>query len=184
MNPRIREFFALAADFAFVTVSVLVILVAGGASFYLRQNIAQLEQEHASVRTEGEGMLKTIAGAVALRNDREAIGAATREISANLITEENLADNLGYFYKIEDQSHARITELHQLAVPAGNSSPGAKTIPFSVNVTGTFLQVFTFLHELEHGPRLMRITAFSFDRRAQGGDSVVLELNLEMLAKP
>jgi Tfp pilus assembly protein PilO len=184
MNPRFRQFLELAAEYAFVTVSIVVIVAAGAASYYLRQSIAALEQEHAVIRTEGESVLKTIAGATALRNDRETIAAAARDISANLITEENLADNLGYFYKIEDQSHARISELHQVTVSVGNSSSGARTIPFSANITGTFAQVYGFLYQLEHGPRLMRINSFSFARRVQAGDAVVLEINLEMLAKP
>jgi hypothetical protein len=186
MNPRLRQFVELAADYAFVTLCVVVVLAAGTASYFLRQSIAELEQEHTFIRTEGESVLKTIAGATALRSDRELIGAAAREMNSNLITEENLADNLGYFYRIEEQSHARISELHQVPSSAASASSASstKTVQFTVNVTGTFGQVFSFLHQLEHGPRLMRITAFSFDRRASSGDSVVLELNLEMLARP
>lgn len=184
MNQRLRQFFALAVDYAFVTTCLLAVIIGGTASYFLRQSIAELEREHTFIRTEGEGILKTIAGAAALRNDRELIGAAAREINANLITEENLADNLGYFYKIEDQSHARISELHQLSAPASTASSSTKTVPFAVNITGTFAQVTSFLYQLEHGPRLMRITSFSFDRRLPTGDAVVLELNLEMLARP
>jgi len=185
MNPRLRQLVDLSVDYAFVSVCLLVVLVAGSASYFLRQNVAELEHEHAFIRGEGETVLKTIAGAAALRNDRVALEAAVREINANLITEENLADNLGYFYKIEEQSHARISELHQQPSAAGANSGGSvKTVPFSVNVTGTYTQVTSFLYQLEHGPRLMKINAFSFTRRVSTGDAVVLELNLEMLARP
>jgi Tfp pilus assembly protein PilO len=181
VNSVLRQLISLARDYAFITLCLVVILVAGSASYFLRQNVAELEHELAFIRTDGEGVLRTIANATALRNDRELIGAAAKEINANLITEDNLAENLGYFYKIEDQSHARI-DVHELAAPVSSSS--TRTVPFTVTVSGTFSQVFSFLHQLEHGPRLMRITTFSFSRRVPTGDSVVLELNLDMLARP
>ena len=135
MNQRLRQFIDLAADHAFVSICLAVVLLAGSAGYFLRQSIAELEEAHAFIRGEGEAVLKTIAGAAALRNDRAVFEAAVKEINANLITEENLADNLGYFYKIEEQSHARISELHQQATPAASSGGSFKTIPFSVNVT-------------------------------------------------
>jgi Tfp pilus assembly protein PilO len=184
MNARLRQLVSLAADYAFVSICAAVILVAGGAGYFLRQSIKELEHEHEFIRGEGETVLRIIAGAAALRSDRAAIEAAVREMNSNLITEENLADNLGYFYKIEEQSHARISELHQQTTPPSNGAGTVKTVPFSVNVTGTFAQVTSFLHQLEHGPRLMKITAFTFDRRSPAGDAVLLELNLEMLARP
>jgi Tfp pilus assembly protein PilO len=184
MNRRLRQLVNLAADYAFVSLCLLVILVAASASVILRQSIAGLEEEHAYIREEGEAVLKTIAGATAMRNDRTRLAAAVREINAHLISEDNLADNLGYFYRIEDQSHARISELHQQPTAVGSSGGTVKTVPFTVNVTGTYEQVTSFLYQLEHGPRLMKISAFSFNRRLLTGDAVVLELNLEVLARP
>ena len=184
MNPRLRQVLELASEHAFVTICLVIFLAAGGTGYYLNRKVAVLEAEHEIVRAEGENDQRMIAGAAALRADREAVAAAVKEIRANLIVEENLADNLGYFYKLEDQSHARISDLHQMPSPVGATNSTVKTVPFTVNVTGTFAQVYSFLYQLEHGPRLMRITAFTFDRKLQSGDSVVLELTIEMLARP
>jgi len=184
MNQRLRQFINLVRDYAFISVSVTVVIVAGLAGYLLRRNVTQLEQEHALVRQDVEAMRKMLAGAPTLRTDRAAVEAAVKELGANLITEDNLADNLGYFYRIEEVSHARISELHQQTGAAAGTSANFKAIPFTVNVTGSFGQVLSFLHQVEHGPRLAKITAFNVSRRAQGGDAVILELSLDLLARP
>ncbi|HVU18742.1 MAG TPA: hypothetical protein VHD32_17695 [Candidatus Didemnitutus sp.] len=184
MNGFLRPILDFVREYAFVTICLVVFLAAGSSAFIVWRGLAQLESEYEVVRTEDEGQQKLISGAASLKADRETIAAAAQEMTSNLLIEENLADNLGYFYKIEDQSRARISDLHQLASPVGAANSTSKSVPFTVNITGSFSQVFSFLYQLEHGPRLMRITAFTFDRKAQTSDSVVLELNLDMLARP
>lgn len=184
MSAFFSRILDLISEYAFLAICSVVFLGAGTSAFIVWRGLAQLESEYEVVRTEDEGQQKLISGAASLRADRETITAAAQEMRSNLLIEENLADNLGYFYKIEDQSRARISELHQLAAPLNATNGTSKSVPFTVNVTGSFSQVFSFLHQLEHGPRLMRITAFTFDRKAQTSDSVVLELNLEMLGRP
>lgn len=184
MNPRLRQFIELLRDYAFVSACVVVVAVTGTAGYFLHKNVLELENTVNAVHAEGDAMLKTLAGAGALRADREAIATAVHEINANLITEENRAENVGYFYKLEDQSHTRISELHQLAAPVGSGNSTAKIVPFSVSVSGSYRDVLSFVSQLEQGPRLMRIIAFTFDRRSSSGDSVVLTLSIEMLARP
>jgi Tfp pilus assembly protein PilO len=184
MNGFFARIFGLMRDYAFVTICTVVLFGAAIAGYVVRRGLAELEADHEVVRSEDDAQQKLIAGAASLRADRETIAAAAQEMSGDLLIEENLADNLGYFYKIEDQSRARISDLHQLTSPLGAANSTSKAVPFTVNVTGSFAQVFSFLYQLEHGSRLMRITAFTFDRKVQTGDNVVLELNLEMLARP
>ncbi|HEY4302157.1 MAG TPA: hypothetical protein VGM73_14880 [Candidatus Didemnitutus sp.] len=184
MTAFFQRAFGLMKEYAFVTLCTVVFLGAGTAGYLVRGGLKLMEADHEVVRSEDEIQQKLIAGAANLRADRDAIAAAAQEMTSSLLIEENLADNLGYFYKIEDQSRARISDLHQMPAPLGAANGTSKSVPFTVNVTGSFAQVFGFLYQLEHGSRLMRITAFTLDRKAQAGDSVVLDLNLEMLARP
>ena len=103
-------------------------------------------------------------------------------IQANLIREGELAENLGYFYQLETLSKARLTQLSQLSSqPAAADAPFI-AIPFSIRATGSYRQVMRFLHELESGPRLCRVTSYGLS--GEGDARVQLDLSIEMLGRP
>jgi Tfp pilus assembly protein PilO len=184
MNARLRELVALAGDFPFFTSCVMIALLAGGIAGVFYRQLSELQYKHDRVRKEGEVMLATIKSANTLRSQRDNLDNAVQAINSSLITEDNLAENLGYFYKIEDQTHARITDLHQAAsnpLPAGAK---LKTVPVVISITGGFPQVSAYLRQIETGPRLIKISSFSFHRSKSSSDIVALDLTLDMLARP
>ena len=183
MNPRLRQLLVLAREFPFVATCVAVAVFAIATAAYLQHQQSELQFTHDRVRREGEAMIVTIKSASTLRNERTNLEAALAEINANLVAEDNLAENLGYFYKIEDQTHARITDLHQNSACTANGNR-FKVVPVALNITGGFAQVSAFLRQVETGPRLIKVSSFSFHRLKPTGDSVTLELGLEMLAHP
>ncbi|HET7535098.1 MAG TPA: type 4a pilus biogenesis protein PilO [Candidatus Didemnitutus sp.] len=186
MSPRLRNLFSLAREYKFVSACVVLIVVAGASSYFFYTTLARLERQQALARDEGMAVLKTLASANTLRSDRAYIDEALKEIEGNLVTEDNLADNVGYFYKIEEQTHAHVTDLRQQ--PSAPTKPDAesryKLVPVSFSVTGTFAQVIAFVHQVERGPRLMKITGFNVRRRQAGGNVVTMDLSLEMLGRP
>jgi Tfp pilus assembly protein PilO len=184
MNSRVRHLLGLARDYKFVTACVIVILLAGGTSYFFYTALVRLERQQAQARDEGMAVLKTLASANSLRSDRAYIDDALKDIDGNLVTEDNLADNVGYFYKIEEQTRAHITDLRPQPSPPVNSESRYKLVPVSFSITGTFAQVVAFVHQVEHGPRLMKITAFSVRRRLPTGNTITMDLSLEMLGRP
>ncbi len=186
MNPRVRQILGLAREYKFVTACAVIILLAGGTSYFFYTALVRLERQQALARDEGMAVLKTLASANSLRSDRAYIEEALKDIDGNLVTEDNLADNVGYFYKIEEQTRAHITDLRpQPSSPApANSENRYKLVPVSFSVTGSFAQVVAFVHQVEHGPRLMKITGFSVRRRQPTSNTITMDLNLEMLGRP
>ncbi len=184
MSYRLRQLLALAKEHPFVTACLLIILVAGNLSIYFSQQNTELESIQNRLRKDGDATSRTINAAVTLRRDGLMIDNTLKEIDASLVTEDNLAENYGYFYIIEEQTQAQIGELHQNASPAAEGEGKFKTVPVTLTAKGTYAQVFDFLHKIETGSRLIKISSFTMHRSQPTGDAVTLALELNMLAYP
>ena len=184
MMYRLRQLLALANEYAFATVCLIVILAAGNISLYFNLQNTELEHKQARLRKEGDSVIKTVNSATILRNDSQLIDSALKEIDASLVTEDNLAENLGYFYIIEDQTQAQIGELRQNTALVNPAEGKYKTVPATLTVKGTYVQVFDFLHKVETGSRQIKINTFTIHRSQPTGDAVTLEMDLNMLASP
>lgn len=164
------------------TCGLLTVLLSGGAA-YLHVEINRLDSTLKSKSEEGKTMLESLVGSSTLRQELAEIRQVTRRIEENLVVESNLAVNLWYFYKLEEQTKAQLPELHQVSSPASDKSPHFRRVPYGLRVTGTYEHVVAFLLGLETGPRLVKITTFSISRTDPSGASVSLDLNVELLGK-
>lgn len=157
-------------------------LCLGIGAWYLRARTEMLEAEHAERSQEGEAMLKLLVGASTQKAELAMARETARRIEDNLIVETNLAENHWYFFKLEEQTKAKLVEVHQLTSPINDASTLFKRIPYAVRVSGTYEQVAAFLLALETGPRLVSVVGFGFTRQTNG-DLLSLELSLELLGK-
>ena len=172
-----RNFFAFSCS--------LIILVLAGGGWWLWHDIST-QEEKLHVRTlQGEIELETIATSPLLREALHQTRTAVSRIESNLAVETNLADNLGYFYQLEEKTQARIRGLNQLNTggPAEGDRAVYKPIPYTMEVSGTYAQVMDFLQSLESGPRLVKIRSFSFRRADTSSGNVLLQLDLVVLGQ-
>lgn len=158
-------------------------LVCGVGAWLLHDEIGVLEEVHRARSKEGEAMLSLLVGGSTVRTELAAVRETVRRIEENLVVEANLAENLWYFYKLEEQTKARLPELHQLSSPANDKSPLYRRVPYGLRVAGNYEQVASFLLALETGPRLVKITAFNYARSDPGGQALSLDLSVELLGK-
>lgn len=183
MKPRIEQFVALVRRYPYCAVCSLVIFALSGVAWYLSGQNEELEVVRQDRTKEGEAMFGLLVGGSTQREELAAVRDAARRIEENLVIESNLAENAFYFYKFEEQTKARLPELHPLSSPATDASPLYRRVPYTLRVAGTYEQVSAFLFAIESGPRLANITAFGFSRREAGGTGIVLDLSLELLGK-
>ncbi len=165
-----------------VACAVLTVLLGAGA-WFLRQENHNLEAAYRVVAEEGEAMVSKLFEASTLRQELEEVRAITERIDENLVIESNLADNLLYFYRLEDQTKAKLPELHQVSSPTNDKSPLFRRVPYGLRVTGTYEQVAALLLALETGPRVGKVTSFNCARTDLAGSAVALDLNLELLGR-
>ena len=180
MNPGISSFLALVRRYPQSAICALLTLLFGGASGFLWLQDKELELVHRDRSNEGEAMLTVRVGGSTQRQELDAVREATRRIAANLVIETNLAENAWYFYRIEEQTKVRLSELHPISSPTTDSSPLYKRIPYTLRVTGSYEQTAAFLLALESGERLVSIIGFNYARSANG---LALNLNIEVLGK-
>lgn len=182
MSASDRRFLALLRRFPYCAGCIVLTIGLGAAAWFLRGQVADLEVVHRDRSQEGEAMLKTLVGGPAQRQELAIVRETARRIEDNLLIESNLAENHWYFFKLEEQTKARLTEVHQLSAPINDPSTLFKRIPYSVRVAGTYDQVAGFLLALETGPRLVSIVGFGFARQGPPG-TLALDLSLELLGK-
>ncbi|HTL67865.1 MAG TPA: type 4a pilus biogenesis protein PilO [Lacunisphaera sp.] len=183
-----KNFFSQVQDFSrrnpVLVISLAVIVVMGSLSYYLWARQRELTAEHDEVKRSGEDMLQSLTSHARIMAEINSVTQALAFIDKNLVNEGDLAENLGYFYQIENNAHIRFTGLNQLSSQPGPADAPYKTVPFSLRATGTYRQMLRLLHELETGPRLLRVKTFSVTGSDTAEDVVTMELNVELLAKP
>jgi len=182
MKPPAATFLRRNLFAVICSVTTVVLL---GAGWWLWHDLQHQEEILQSRTLQGEAELETIGMSPLLREALAQTRTAVDRINRNLAVESNLADNLWYFYKLEEQTKARIRGLNQLAVsgPGQDDRAEYKPIPYTMEVSGTFAQVMDFVQSLESGPRLVKIRGFSFRRGESSGAAVVLQLDVTVLGK-
>ncbi len=182
MNARFEPLLLLLRRYPFCAACVAITLLSAGTAWILSGQNTDLETARVDRAKEGEAMLALLVGGSTQRQELATVKEAARRIEENLVIDSNLAENAFYFYKFEEQTKARLPELHPLSSPAADSSALYRRVPYTLRVVGTYEQVSAFLFAIETGPRLANITAFSFSRRESEG-GVSLDLSLELLGK-
>jgi hypothetical protein len=170
---------ALLRRYPFCAICLLLTIACGAGSWFMWGNVDELKVVLEDRSKEGKAMLDTLVGGSTQRSELAAVREITRRIDDNLVGEA-LAENYWYFYKIEETAKARLGDLHELNTPLTGNTALFRRVPYTLRVAGTFDQVASFLLALETGPRLVKITSFSFTR---GPTAITLDVNLEMLGK-
>lgn len=175
------QLLALIRRYPLVVVCSLLTVGLGITSYYLWQQRQELATGHDTVRRNGEDVLLSLSSLPRVSSELASVKEATEFIDANLIKEGDLAENLGYFYQLETISKVKLVQVNQLSSQPSNDNPFV-AIPFSLRATGSYRQVMRFIRELETGPRLCRVQAYTFTGGSD--DRVQLDLSLDMLGRP
>lgn len=164
--------------------SIALTLALGLANYFLWHQRRTAVVQHGEVRRKGEQMLRAITNRARIDADLTALQAAIGHLQRHLLDEQSMEVNLGYFYKLEKPARVRLVRLNQLAAPPPAAQSIFKVVPFSMQVTGPYRNTLGFLRALETGPRVLRIRHCSFERNAHDSAELVLDLTIEILAKP
>ena len=185
MKAWLQQFLGFTRRNPAIVASVTVLVIFGAASYFLWERQHNLTASHEEIRRNGEDMLQSLTGHVRIAAEIATLTAALDFIDRNLINEGDLAENLGYFYSIESAAHIRFSQLNQLSSQPQPAENQFKPVPFSLRATGSYRQIIRLLHEMETGPRQLRIRTYTLSQgEGNAEDSVSLDLNVELLARP
>ncbi len=184
MSALFAQFIAFIRFRPVVSACIVLTLGLGVANYFIRQQRRAAMVQHEEVRKKGEQMLRAITNRARIDTDLAALQAANGHIQRHLLDEQSMEVNLGYFYRLEKPARVRLVRLNQLSAPPPVTGSIFKVVPFSLQVAGTYRNVMNFLRSLETGPRVLRIRHSSFERNATDSNDLVLDLTVEILAKP
>lgn len=167
-----------------IATCLAIALLAGLANYPLWERRLVVTGQHELIRQQGETMLAALTDRSRINADLAALTEAQEVIDRNLVSEQSMEVNLGYFYRLEKLNRVRLSRIDQLgATPADRDSP-FRTIPVSLQVSGTYRNLLAFVRELETGPRIMRTSSYRLERADPSGGELALYLTVELLAHP
>jgi Tfp pilus assembly protein PilO len=164
----------------------LVVLALGIANYFIWKDRQELTESHQSLQRSGEDMLLSLTSHSRITTELASVKEALTYIDQHLINEGDLAENLGYFYQIENATRLRLSNVSQLSSSPPSPDQHYKTVPFSLRTMGSYRQVLRVLHAFETGPRLYKFRNYSLTQGPVVDDTAMvnLDLSLELLARP
>lgn len=183
MSIFFQQFLSFNRRYPLVVGCGVLILLLGAASYFQWQNQREQKAKLDDIRQKGESMLISVTNHPRITAELNTVQEALTFIDKNLIAEGDLAENLGYFYQIENRIRIRLSQINQLSSqPQPEGSPFI-AIPFSLRLTGTYRQLMNFIHELETGPRQLKIARYGFSRSGDD-DALTLDITCQLLGRP
>lgn len=163
-------------------------LLALGGWYYRSGDVPTIEQEVAAKSAEAQRYELNLLNAKQLQEHVDALLAANKEIDSRLVRGSQLGRNVQFFYKLENESGAKLTtdpRQSPLAPPGKNAAKGAYTpVAFSVTVSGDLPQLLRFLRRLESGVHYCRVLGASCTVPQERSLPLTLNLSLELLGLP
>lgn len=155
-----------------------------GANVYLYKQRQEEAVTHEDARRRGEMMVAFLADRPRIESDLAALREAVLVLNDSAVREESKEVNLGYFYRVEKATRVRLTRIDQMvAEPAAPDVP-YKSVPVTLQLSGSYRNLLAFIREVETGPRVMRVNEYQLERLHEGSDELGLSLTLDMLAHP
>jgi Tfp pilus assembly protein PilO len=167
-----------------IAACLTIAFVAGLANYPLWRERQAVTQQHEEVRLRGEVMLAALTDRGRINADLATLAAAQEVIDRNLVSEESMEVNLGYFYRLEKLSRVRLSRIDQMGTAPAEAGRPFKTVPISLQVSGTYRNLLGFMRELETGPRILRTRAYRIERIDASSGELLLFLTVELLARP
>jgi Tfp pilus assembly protein PilO len=184
MNVLFAQIWATIRLHPVIACCLLVAAIAGAANYPLSQQRHTATFQHEEARLKGEAMLAALTDRHRINTDVEILTEAQDVIDRNLVNEDNMEVNLGYFFRLEKQTRVRLIRADQMgSLPVEKDSP-FKVVTVSLQIAGTYRNLLAFVRELETGPRLLRLSSYRLERTDASGNELSLVLMVELLAQP
>lgn len=164
-----------------------VLLIA--AIIYRRDAMPAAVSDLDDKTAKGERLAANITNSNQLNEQNEALAKANAVVAGRLVKASELAKNLQYFYRMEAETGTKYIELRQQASPTAVKPGNAYlSVPYTMTVEGSFLQLVTLLRRLENGTHFCRILNTTITRGTGDPGTTVspltMTMNLELLGQP
>jgi hypothetical protein len=137
---------------------------------------------------QGELLAANIEDSGQLKEQHAALVAANEAIAERMIHIDQLAENTGYFYRLESETSTKLADPHQIPWTAGPKN-APKTnftfVAFAITASGTYPQLVDLLRKIENGEHYSRVSSLSLKPIGSvRGSPLTMNLNLDLMAVP
>lgn len=196
MNTKKINDFAKKQPIALGCAFLSIILMA--AIYYRRGALPETEAQLNDKTAEAENISDNKKNAEQLDEQFATLAQAVQTIESRLVHVDRLAINLQYFYKLESETKAKLTDLRQTGVVDSrkfqvSKGPPKKTfyagIGYAVSVQGSYPQLMDFLRHIENSEHFSRVddltlTQVGGSETSATSKDLSLRLDLELLGMP
>ena len=163
-------------------VACIVVALLSGLGVYFVNG--KIEEAHATLSqkvAEGERLAANVRDGGQLQEQFDTLTAAGAKIQNRMIRASQLANNLQYFYRLENEAGVELIDVRQTTAALKAAGP----VGFTVSVKGDYPTLIGFLRRLENGPHFCRINSSSIAAPAPDRTGLLtLSVNLDLLGQP
>ena len=169
-----------------VAVACVVASIAIGLTVYLRSDLLPEAEKVFTDNAQKAALLAAnIEDSEQLKDQHTALSGANQKISGRMIRVGQLGENQQFFYRLESDTGAKLTDLRQVPWnPPVKGTPKTVFVPvgFAMTAQGTYAQLMDLLRRLEGGEHFCRVLTCNIHPVTElRGGAIQMALSLELL---
>lgn len=179
-----------------IAICSAVVVVCLGVYFVRNDQITRLAADADDLSVRHSRILKNLKFASDIEADLEEIKRMDAEVNARLFAPEDLATNQRYFYQVESATGVEMSNIQQVIKPLPDAKRDKKArkkaemspyqeIIYDMSVTGTYLEVLSFVRAIEGGSAFAVVESVSITgaKNAVGEPEVEMRLSVSVLGR-
>lgn len=176
-----------------VAFACAVLCLLCGVAFYFRMDaIDEARTAFEAKDKEAKAIAQNARHTTGLAEQVAEMQAAGKQIESRLVHASELANNLQFLYRLENETGVKLIDARQNPIPAPKqNAPKPLYVPvsFSVTLQGNFTQIWSFLRRIETGPHFARFERLSLSKLTAAGKDAAPDLmnavfTVELLGTP
>jgi hypothetical protein len=181
-----EELIAFLRKNAISVACVIASLLIGLTLYYRSDELPEAEKVLGERQKEGELLAANIEDSADLKEQHAAIVEANQAITERMIHIGQLAENNQYFYKLESDTGAKLSDPHQMPwnpPPKTAAKTNFTAIGFTLTAQGEYRQLLDLLRRLESGEHYCRVISCSLHPLSaeNRGGPLLMSLSLELM---
>lgn len=140
----------------------LLALLCGVALYFRSDAVDEAQRLFEEKDKESQKIALNARHTTGLAEQVQEIQAGAKQLESRLVHAGDLANNLQFFYRLENETGVKLIDVRQNSLPTPKANaPKTLFIPvsFSLTLQGNYAQVWAFIRRVETGPHFAR-----FDR--------------------
>ncbi|MBI5426509.1 MAG: hypothetical protein HZA32_20730 [Opitutae bacterium] len=152
----------------------LLALLCGVALYFRSDAVDEAQRLFEEKDKESQKIALNARHTTGLAEQVQEIQAGAKQLESRLVHAGDLANNLQFFYRLENETGVKLIDVRQNSLPTPKANaPKTLFIPvsFSLTLQGSYAQVWAFIRRVETGPHFVRFDRLTVSKLEGAGRS-------------